>query len=274
MTTEQVLALQKRLVAEGYMTQAEMDTGPGVFGPRTTAAYKKALATGISSDPELSTIAKTNSAEAIINAQETGDFSGLVNTSGQPFSEFDQQEAVKASEAALEPFYKAQEEKATADTEADIEKKKLSFQQEIANNKIGFESDKASLDQSAADRGVLFSGSRVQKQKALESKYATADEAARSTAASGIGDTARNFQYQYGTPSANKLSEKYNLGTGNVYDATVATGGATPKNGLSAIYNPSKYNFQGTANTDKSANVQKRAASILANKASKLLGAY
>ncbi len=33
--------LQKALVKGGYMTQAEMNTGPGVFGPRTEAALKK-----------------------------------------------------------------------------------------------------------------------------------------------------------------------------------------------------------------------------------------
>lgn len=36
--TAQVTALQQALVAAGYMTQADMDTGPGTFGPRTKAA--------------------------------------------------------------------------------------------------------------------------------------------------------------------------------------------------------------------------------------------
>ena len=33
--------LQKALVKGGYMTQAEMNTGPGVFGPRTESALKE-----------------------------------------------------------------------------------------------------------------------------------------------------------------------------------------------------------------------------------------
>ena len=34
----QVRALQSALVAAGYMTQAQMNTGPGIYGPQTTAA--------------------------------------------------------------------------------------------------------------------------------------------------------------------------------------------------------------------------------------------
>ena len=32
--------LQNILVAQGFMTQEDMDTGPGIFGPRTEAALK------------------------------------------------------------------------------------------------------------------------------------------------------------------------------------------------------------------------------------------
>lgn len=38
MTGPQVLALQKWLVANGLMTQAQLNTGPGIYGPQTTAA--------------------------------------------------------------------------------------------------------------------------------------------------------------------------------------------------------------------------------------------
>jgi len=37
----EVEALQNYLVANGYMTQADMDTGPGIYGPKTTAAVLK-----------------------------------------------------------------------------------------------------------------------------------------------------------------------------------------------------------------------------------------
>lgn len=39
--TTNVTALQKFLVANGYLTQQQMDTGPGIYGPQTTAAVKK-----------------------------------------------------------------------------------------------------------------------------------------------------------------------------------------------------------------------------------------
>ena len=38
---EQAKQLQQYLVSQGYMTQAEMDAGPGYYGPRTTAAVTK-----------------------------------------------------------------------------------------------------------------------------------------------------------------------------------------------------------------------------------------
>ena len=37
----EVEQLQRYLVANGFMTQAEMDTGPGIYGPRTTAAVER-----------------------------------------------------------------------------------------------------------------------------------------------------------------------------------------------------------------------------------------
>lgn len=40
-TGSDVTALQTYLVANGYMTQADMDTGPGTYGPKTTAAVLK-----------------------------------------------------------------------------------------------------------------------------------------------------------------------------------------------------------------------------------------
>jgi hypothetical protein len=39
--TAGVMKLQQYLVTHGFMTQAEMDTGPGVYGPKTTAAVAK-----------------------------------------------------------------------------------------------------------------------------------------------------------------------------------------------------------------------------------------
>lgn len=40
MSGPEVLKLQQYLVSQGYMTQAQVDTGPGIYGPQTTAAVK------------------------------------------------------------------------------------------------------------------------------------------------------------------------------------------------------------------------------------------
>jgi len=39
LNSSQIQALQQALVKAGYMTQAQMDTGPGIYGPQTAKAY-------------------------------------------------------------------------------------------------------------------------------------------------------------------------------------------------------------------------------------------
>ncbi len=43
-STGNTLVIQSVLVQNGFMTQGQMNTGPGVYGPRTTAAYNMAIA--------------------------------------------------------------------------------------------------------------------------------------------------------------------------------------------------------------------------------------
>ena len=84
-----------------------------------------------------------------------------------------------------------------------------------------------------------------------------------------MGNTARDYQYQYGNDAANDLSQYYKLGS-NTFNANKATGGVS-SGGLSSIYNPNDFNFQGTQTASRLANANQRATAKLWNKGNKLL---
>lgn len=310
-TGNEVKKLQDFLVSKGLMTPQQVATGPGIYGPQTTAAVKKfqeqngvdnttgpgiwgprtisaASGAGASkgagdqpyTDEEYSaalnehpiikaSVAKGNTAEDLAYAAQTGDFSGLVNQFGQPFSLEDQQAALKQAEEDTKLYYDALKQKEKADTEASLAQKQADYQNYLLTSRQNFEADKATADQSAADRGVLFSGMRKQKEQSLQKQYEQ-DQASKLRAyTSDIGQTARDYQYKFGNEAAKGLSQYYKLG-GNVYNPNVATGGVS-SSGLSDVYKPSAYTFQGTQNVAQKAAAQQRAAGLLWNKGNKLL---
>ncbi len=305
--TAAVKQLQDWLISKGYLTREQANTGYGIYGPQTTAAVLKAqqalgvdnssgpgyfgpktiaaisgpassiqspaktqqqldaeYATAASSHPAL----KGNTPESIAYATSTGDYSSLVNAQGQPFSQQDQASAVSTATAALDPYYKAEQFKATQDTEAALQSKQAGYGNYLEKQAEKFQADKSGLDQKAADQGVLFSGSRAQKEKQLGEAYARNDEYQKKAYGADIADTARNFGYKYGDSAAGGLSSYFNLG-GNTYNPNVATGGVG-SSGLSSIYNANQ-GFQGTQVNTAKAEAQKRAAGLLANKGNKLV---
>lgn len=326
--TQAVKQLQDWLVANGYLTQAQVNTGYGTYGPQTTAAVLKAqqklgvdnssgpgywgprtisavngggspapqtqvfttpsglqvdingntvgnapktqaeldasYSTAVTSHPTLA----GNSADALAYAQSTGDFSGLVNAQGKPFSSADQAVAVAQATADLDPYYKAQQTKETQDTEAALASKKLAYDNYLSTQATKFQTEKTNQDQTAANNGVLFSGGRAQKLQQLGESYNTADAYKKSTVGADIGSTARDFGYKYGDSAAGGLSSYYSLG-GNTYNPNVATGGVGI-GGLSSVYNANQ-GFQGTEVNKAKAEAQKRAAGFLYNKGNKLL---
>lgn len=294
-----VKQLQDFLVSQKLMTPAEVDTGPGIFGPKTQAALAKfqqsspslfntstATTTGtatktqeqvdakyhatVGNNPKVQELTKAgNTLEEILLGLQTGDISGLRNAAGQPFSTEDQQSALNQAMEDTKLYYEAQKQKETADAEAALAQKQADYQDYLIKSGEQFQADKATLDQQAANQGVLFSGGRAQKEKALQTAYER-DQATKTRAlGEGIGSTARDYQYKYGNEAANSLSKYYNAG-GNVYNPNVATGGVSTT-GLSSVYNPGQYNFQGTTNVEQKAAAQKRAAGLLWNKGNKLL---
>lgn len=300
-TTAAVKRLQDNLVSQGYMTQAQVNTGYGTFGPQTTRAVQAAaqapqkpqtpqtpqapqgqrpptqeeIAAEVSAHPTMAPLVQKYGTPEAAWAASGGDISQFQDQYGQPFSQEDQTKALSDSEAALDPYYKAEREKDTADTEALFAKDKSDFQSYLDTSGDNFQSDKAKLDQTAADQGVLFSGGRVQKQQNLQKSYLNDQNDKLNTLTSNVGNAARDYQYKYGNTNANApaLSQYYQAPTNN-YNASVARGGVTP-GGLSSVYNTGAYNFQGTEINKAKSEAQKRAAGLLFNKGNKLVaGGY
>lgn len=263
---------QKEVVDVGSARASQLQSQGWGLTPvvETQESVDKKYAEAAAQNPAIAALAKGGSSlEEIINGLSTGDISGLMDWEGKPFSVEDQQAALAKGMEDNKLFYEAQQKKETDDAKATLAQKQADYQDYLINAGQSFQADKAKADQSAADSGVLFSGGRVQKEKNLARAYEQDQATKLRNTANSIDTTARDFQYKYGNDAASGLSKYYNLG-GNTFNPNVATGGVS-SNGLSSVYNPSNYNFQGTTNTERKANANTRAAGYLWNKGNKLL---
>jgi hypothetical protein len=272
MTPQQIKALQDSLVKQGYMTQAQVDTGYGIYGPKTTAAYAKYQAdvnSAAAAHPVVGpAIQKYGSVDQALSAAG-GTVTNLQDAYGTPFSGADQAAAVNQATQEGQPFFEAQKQKAMQDAAASLANEQSQYGAYQANQARQFQADKQTQDQTAASQGVLFSGGRAQKLANLGATYTTDQAAKLAQLGANVGQTARDFQYKYGNDAAQNLSQYYTAG-GNVYNPNVAQGGAT-QGALSSIYNPGASNFQGTEVNAAKAAAQQRAAGLLWNKGNKIL---
>jgi len=198
-----------------------------------------------------------------------GDITKMTNTYGTPFTQADQQQAFAEASSALDPYYAAETQKDTQDAETAMAKSQTDYQNYLQSAGQKFQEDKTQLDQTAADKGVLFSGGRKQKEQSLQNAYTTDNASKLSDLTSNIGNTARDYQYKYGNSNANNLSKYFSAGA-NTYNPNVATGGVG-SGGLSNIYNVAGSNFQGTNINAAKAAKEQRAAGLLWNKGNKLV---
>lgn len=266
MTPQQIKDLQTNLNLKGAGLKVD-----GILGPKTTEAMNKAIAASLAGNPMLSGLTAQNSPEAIVNAYNTGNWGGVLDVTGAPFSEEEQRLAVEKANAALAPGFEAQQRYDEQNLARSLEDKTRAFGEYVDKSATDFEADKEALDLDAANKGVLFSGSRIQKEKNLKNLYETDQASKRANVGSDISKLTGDYQYKYGDESVQKptLSQYYQLG-GNTYNPKVARGGVTPS-GLSTIYSGAGKNFQGTEVNKNKAAVQTRAASLLANKANKIV---
>jgi len=206
----------------------------------------------------------------ILNAYQTGNWSGVNDMTGKPFSDEDQKVAVEKANSALAPGFDAQQRFDESNVERNLGDIKRGYDESLKKSESSFQSDKTNLDQDAANKGVLFSGGRVQKEKNLRAQYERDQASNLASTGSNLAKVGSDYQYKYGDTAVNKpsISSYFNLDT-NTFNPSVAAGGTIP-GGLSNVYNSSGKNFQGTEVNKNKAAVQTRAASLLANKANKL----
>lgn len=238
--------------------------------PEQLQQFQKAIASALSKHPDVIRYGGTNSPDALVNAYMTNDWSNLTNLTGKPFTRAQQEQAVSAAERALAPAFKAQEAYDTSVVSDALAAEQGNVNQFRANEKQAFGAQKDTLDQSAADQGVLFSGSRFQKLNDLRKTYADREAQNVISSQNRIQNTARDFQYKYGDTAAKGLSDLYKLPDSSNFNANVAGGKVTPSSTMSSAYNTDRFKFQGTAPVSQKASIQTRAASLLGNKANKL----
>lgn len=267
MSPQQIKDLQTQLNLQGANLKVD-----GVLGPLTIAAMNNAISGAVASNPNLSYLVSQNSPEAIADAYQTGNWSGIVDTTGKPFSDEMQREAVTKAEEALAPGFRAGERYAEDEVVRSLEDTNRNFNDYLDKSAEDFQTDKENLDQDAANKGVLFSGARIQKEKNLKNLYEKDLASKTADYRSNIGKIASDYQYRYGDAAANnpRLSSYYSVG-GNTYNPKVARGGAVRSPSLSTVFSTGNRGYQGTEKVSNKAAVQTRAASLLANRANKLV---
>ena len=209
MTGEAVRQLQQYLVSKGYMTQAEMDSGPGVYGPKTSAAVMKlqaalgvdnssgpgyygpktiaAISGGNSTTPQSSVSDVEKYVNSVVDAVVASGKTINPNLTAEDLAAIDPATFLQQAENSIAPEYagKFAEVKDSlirtlSNLGYDLNLKKQSIQREAA----------AAMDtgeEELAGRGLTFSGKRLKFTQDLN------DETARSLAAEDVA-TGRNVQ--------------------------------------------------------------------------------
>lgn len=242
----------------------------GVLDDATIAAMNGAVGTALSKNEDVMKMAGNNTADAILSAYTTGDWSGVVDLTGKPFTKAQQKGAVTDAEKALAPGFDAQTTYERDQAEQSLGSEQQGYGQFLKDEEKQFGKDKNTLDDNAVNEGVLFAGSRFQKLNDLRNTYDDRAAIERTNTGNRMETTARNYHYTYGDENTKKLSDMFKLPTGQSYNTSVAGGKVSPQGGLSSMYNMGDFKYQGTTPVSQKAAVQTRAAGLLTNRANKL----
>lgn len=148
--------------------------------------------------------------------------------------------------AALDTYYKENQKYGQTTAENNLGLNKRNLDRSLASDAGQFSSDKDALDQNAADKGILFSTSRMQNETGLQNKYKANADQKLDTYNTGVNNTLNDYEYKYGTPAAGALSAYMTTPTTPTYNASVA-GGNVQSGALRSAYSPK--NYYGTNNT-------------------------
>lgn len=232
-----------------------------------TPSQSDPLSAYLKSDPRFAGMDITS----ILNAYNTGDWSGVMKSNGQPVSTDEANAEFQRQMGVLDPAFQAENTKDKLDLTGDLGLADQNYQNYLDTSAQQFSADKDTQDKTAADNGVLFSSGRVQKLNDLKTKYDQDAALKQATLANTVAKAGRGYAYKYGTTAAQdpSLSQYFSAGS-QTYNPFAAKNN-TAKTGLSSIYNPGETNFYGTNPALESSQAKTRASSVLASKYNKLL---
>jgi len=242
----------------------------GVLDDTTITAMNGAVGKALSQNDDVVKMAGNNTADSILNAYTSGDWSGVVDLTGKPFTRKQQNEAVAAAEKAYKPGFDAQQTYDRSQVEQTLAGDAQGFDQFLKDEGKQFGRDKDTLDNNAVDQGILFAGSRMQKLNDLRNTYEDRQAIERQNVGNRIQSTGRNYHYTYGDDNTRKISDMFKLPSGQSYNPNVSGGKVSPTGGISSMYNMGSASYQGTVPVSQKAAVQTRAAGLLTNRANKL----
>lgn len=274
---QEVQQLQEYLKALGLYT-GNVD---GIFGPRTDAAVRAfqdqqninvdgivgqitqgkmdsfQKSSAIMSNPSVQQALAGDSLAANIMSrlQNSGDsradvMNNVVTTfTGQPISEEEMSQLFQEEYDKLGGYFEAMQDMEKSALESQLGLGKREYERYLENAQSQFGQDKDTADTRAAQQGILFSTGREEGLRNLENTYKSNEEAMRDRLSTNMSDSLRDYQYNWGGKGMNRLADQYQLGTQN-YDAFTPRG-VVSSGGIKSIYNPKKYDFEGTKRNER-----------------------
>jgi len=243
----------------------------GNVGPITRSKMKFNSQLGdLMNDPGVMSALQANPqyADMLEKLVKTGDVRGNVvmnfsqSANGQILRDEDMQALYDQEYEELGGYYGAMQDMEKSALNAQLGLQKRDFQRFLESSASNFKQDKDNQDTGSAQNGVLFSTGREEKLRNLEGTYRSNESAARDNLSTNMGNSMRDYQYNWGGDGMRSMSRQNRLGSQS-YDAFTPRG-VVNQGGMNSVYNPSQHNFAGVKKDErrKFANVyaQNRAA--------------
>ncbi len=256
-----VQKLQQWLVANGFLTQAQMNTGPGTYGPQTTAAVKAwqsqaGFDTGGNAGwfgPLSKTYIKQQSSPAATTPTKPGvpvtpttpqpsaqkamlsavaDVAQSAAATGKPPVTFAEALNLAKNDPNIVAKYADMAKLDTNSFSQSLEQLRTASATDQQNMQTQFENDRRKLAESAAASGQAYSGFRGRAQEQLKQSETGIVTSSRAQLQKSLQDLTTSFEAKYGTGSSTAATASFNnpllssdVGISGL--ATPGTGGAT-----------------------------------------------
>ncbi len=243
--TAAVKQLQDWLVANGFMTQADVNTGYGTYGPRTTAAVLKVqqkygvdnstgpgywgprTITAVQSSPTSATATKTTAPttspqKAVLSA--IADVAETASTTGKPPVSFADALALAAKDPNIVAKYADMAKLDKQSFLQVVQQMQQTASSQFSQYRTQFENERKQLSEMQAAAGTAYSGFRGKAQADLAQTESGIVTSARAQQQQALNQLTSAFEAKYGTGATPKASiSEVNPLTGNVSLSGLAT---------------------------------------------------